>query len=216
MTMSPSAAPGAAALELRGLTRQYSGVRALDAVDLVLQAGEVHALAGENGAGKSTLIKIRCGAEGADAGSMTVFGALYSPHSPQDAMRAGIRVVHQELHMLDELSVAENLLFEKLPRTRLGLLDRAEMERRSRELLAQVGLSELSPWTRVSGLGMAHRQLIEIAKALSERSRIVIMDEPTATLTPRETDKLLGIIRQLRDSGVTVVFVSHHLQELFD
>ena len=208
--------PATAALELRGLTRQYPGVRALDAVDLVLQAGEVHALAGENGAGKSTLIKILCGAERADGGSMTLFGAPYSPHSPQDAMRAGIRVVHQELHMLDELSVAENLLFEKLPRTRLGLLDRAEMDRRSRELLVQVGLSELSPWTRVSGLGMAHRQLIEIAKALSERSRIVIMDEPTATLTPRETDKLLGIIRQLRDSGVTVVFVSHHLQELFD
>ena len=206
----------APALELHGLTRRYPGVLALDGVDLTLQAGEVHALAGENGAGKSSLIKILCGADRADGGRMMLFGEPYAPHSPLDAIRRGIRVVHQELHMLDGLSVAENLLFEKLPRTRLGLLDRKAMELRSRELLALVGLDDLAPSTRVAGLGMAQRQLIEIAKALSSRSRIVVMDEPTATLTPRETDRLLQIIRQLRDGGVTVVFVSHHLQELFD
>jgi ribose transport system ATP-binding protein len=204
------------ALELQGLTRQYPGVRALDAVDLVLQPGEVHALAGENGAGKSTLIKLLCGAERPDAGRMLLFGAPYAPHTPLDAMRAGIRVVHQELHMLDELSVAENLLFDHLPRKRFGLLDRSAMDRRARELLGRVGLPDLNPATRVAGLGMAHRQLIEIARALSGRSRIVIMDEPTATLTPRETDQLMAIIRQLRSDGVTVVFVSHHLDELFD
>ncbi|CAN5771236.1 sugar ABC transporter ATP-binding protein [soil metagenome] len=204
------------ALELRGLTRRYPGVLALDGVDLTLMRGEVHALAGENGAGKSSLIKILCGADRPDAGTMTLFGEPYAPHTPLDAMRAGIRVVHQELHMLDELSVAENLLFEKLPRTALGLLDRAAMTRRATELLALVGLDDLAPSTRVGGLGMAQRQLIEIAKALSSQSRIVIMDEPTATLTPRETDRLLQIIRQLRDGGVAVVFVSHHLQELFD
>ncbi|MEP6875713.1 MAG: sugar ABC transporter ATP-binding protein [Burkholderiales bacterium] len=213
--MNPSD-QGTAALELQGLTRRYPGVVALDGVDLTLQRGEVHALAGENGAGKSSLIKILCGADRADGGQMRLFGELYAPHSPLDAMRAGIRVVHQELHMLDELSVAENLQFEQLPRTRLGLLDRRAMELRARELLALVGLDDLTPSTRVAGLGMAQRQLIEIAKALSSQSRIVIMDEPTATLTPRETDRLLQIIRQLRDSGVTVVFVSHHLQELFE
>jgi len=206
----------AAALELQGLTRRYPGVLALDGVDLTLQRGEVHALAGENGAGKSSLIKILCGADRADGGQMRLFGAAYAPHSPLDAIRAGIRVVHQELHMLDELSVAENLLFEQLPRTRLGLLDRRAMDRRARELLALVGLDDLAPATRVATLGMAQRQLIEIAKALSSQSRIVIMDEPTATLTPRETDRLLALIRQLRDGGVTVVFVSHHLQELFE
>jgi ribose transport system ATP-binding protein len=208
------------ALELQGLTRRHPGVVALDSVDLTLMRGEVHALAGENGAGKSSLIKILCGADRPDAGRMRLFGEAYAPHSPLAAMRAGIRVVHQELHMLGELSVAENLLFERLPRTRLGLLDRAAMDRRARELLALVGLDELSPATRVGTLGMAQQQLIEIAKALSNQrggaARIVIMDEPTATLTPRETDRLLAIIRKLRDDGVTVVFVSHHLQELFE
>jgi ribose transport system ATP-binding protein len=208
--------PPSPALSLQGLTRRYPGVVALDGVDLELQAGEVHALAGENGAGKSSLIKLLGGAERPDAGSMTLFGAGYAPHTPLDAIRAGIRVVHQELHMLDELSVAENLLFEQLPRRRFGLLDRAAMTRRARELLALVGLDDLSPQTRVGSLGMAQRQLIEIAKALSSRSRIVVMDEPTATLTPRETDRLLQLVRQLRDGGVTVVFVSHHLQELFE
>ncbi|HSI60456.1 MAG TPA: sugar ABC transporter ATP-binding protein, partial [Ideonella sp.] len=169
-----------------------------------------------NGAGKSSLIKILCGADRPDAGRMVLFGEPYAPASPLAAMQAGIRVVHQELHVLDELSVAENLLFERLPRTRLGLLDRGAMNRRAEELLAMVGLDELSPGTRVARLGMAQRQLLEIAKALSSESRIVIMDEPTATLTPRETGRLLQIIRRLRDSGVTVVFVSHHLQELFE
>jgi len=204
------------ALELHGLTRRYPGVLALDGVDLALHSGEVHALAGENGAGKSSLIKILCGADRADSGQMTLFGQPYAPVSPLDAIRAGIRVVHQELHMLDALSVAENLQFEALPRSRWGLLDRRAMDLRARELLAMVGLEDLAPATRVAGLGMAQRQLIEIAKALSARSRIVIMDEPTATLTPRETDRLLQIIRQLRQGGVTVVFVSHHLQELFE
>jgi len=207
------------ALELQGLTRRYPGVTALDGVNLSLQRGEVHALAGENGAGKSSLIKILGGADRPDAGTMRLFGQPYAPHTPLDAMRAGIRVVHQELHMMGELSVAENLLFEQLPRTRLGLLDRTAMARRARELLSLVGLDDLAPATRVGSLGMAQQQLIEIAKALSNQAggnRIVIMDEPTATLTPRETDRLLAIIRKLRDDGVTVVFVSHHLQELFD
>jgi len=204
-----------ALLELQGLTRRFPGVLALDSVDLTLQAGEIHALAGENGAGKSSLIKILCGADRPDAGRMQLGGAPYAPLTPQDAMRAGIRVVHQELHMLDELTVAENLLFEALPRNRLGLVDQAAMARRARELLALVGLDDLAPATRVATLGMAQRQLIEIAKALSGRSRVLILDEPTATLTPRETDRLLALMRELRGQGVSVLFVSHHLQELF-
>ena len=219
-TLRTGAGMAAVALELQGLTRRHPGVTALDGVDLTLMRGEVHALAGENGAGKSSLIKILCGADRPDAGRMRLFGEAYAPQTPLAAMRAGIRVVHQELHMLGELSVAENLLFERLPRTRLGLLDRAAMDRRARELLALVGLDELSPAMRVGTLGMAQQQLLEIAKALSNQrggaARIVIMDEPTATLTPRETDRLLAIIRKLRDDGVTVVFVSHHLQELFE
>ena len=205
-----------AALELDAITRRYPGVVALDGVSWRLEPGEVHALAGENGAGKSSLIKILCGADAPNSGTMRLFGAPYAPRSPLDAIHAGIRVVHQELQMLGELTVAENLLFEKLPRTRYGLLDRTAMVTKASELLALVGLEDLSPGTKVAGLGMAQRQLIEIAKALSSKSRIVIMDEPTATLTPRETDRLLQLIRQLRESGVAVVFVSHHLQELAD
>ena len=203
-------------LELHGITRRFPGVLALDSVDLTLAAGEIHALAGENGAGKSSLIKILCGADRPDAGRMQWAGASFAPQTPQDAMRAGIRVVHQELQMLDALSVAENLLFEALPRNRLGLVDKSAMARRARELLALVGLDDLAPATRVATLGMAQRQLIEIAKALSGRSRLLILDEPTATLTPRETDRLLALMRELRGQGVTVLFVSHHLQELFE
>jgi ribose transport system ATP-binding protein len=215
VTQAP-AADGPNALEVRGLTKRFPGVLALDAVDLALAAGEVHAVAGENGAGKSSLIKLLGGAERPDAGQMLLGGQAYAPRSPLDAMRAGIRVVHQELQMLDQLSVAENLLFDALPCRALGLVDRPRLAQRARALLAMVGLHDLDPARRVQGLGMAQRQLIEIAKALSADCRILILDEPTATLTTRETDRLFAIVRQLREAGVAVLFVSHHLQELFE
>jgi ribose transport system ATP-binding protein len=203
------------ALQLSGIAKAFAGAPALDGVDLTVRAGEIHGLAGENGAGKSTLIKILCGATRPDSGEMSLFGEPYRPGSPLDGLRAGIRVVHQELQMLDELSVAENILFEHLPRSRLGIVDRAGMQARATALLARVGLPELSPKQKVANLGMAHRQLIEIARALSGRSRIVVMDEPTATLTPKETQQLLRILKQLRGDGAAVVFVTHHLQEIF-
>ena len=208
--------PALPVLDMRGVSKRFPGVMALNAVDLRLNAGEVHALAGENGAGKSSLINVLCGAYPADAGQILLAGTVYAPQSPLDAIRQGIRVVHQELQMLDQLSVAENLLFESLPRNRLGLIDRARLQRRATELLALVGLEDVSPMQRVEGLGMAQRQLIEIAKALSSDSRIVIMDEPTATLTSRETLRLFDIVRRLRTSGVAILFVSHHLEELFE
>ncbi len=216
--MSDSAVqnPAHAAIELRGVIKRFAGVAALDGVDLLLHAGEVHALAGENGAGKSSLIKVMCGAYALDGGAMVLRGSPFAPRSPLDAIQAGIRVVHQELHMLEQLSVAENLLFERLPRNRMGMLDRTLMQRRAQELLALVGLEGVSPSTPVAGLGMAQRQLIEIAKALSSDSRIVVMDEPTATLTSRETVRLFEIIGRLRTAGVAMLFVSHHLQELFE
>ncbi len=206
----------APALQIRALTKRFPGVLALDGVDLTLHAGEVHALAGENGAGKSSLIKILCGAYPRDGGEILLAGVPFAPHSPIDAIRRGIRVVHQELQMLDQLSVAENLLFEHLPSRRGGFIDRPAMHRRAAELLALVGLEGVAPSQRVHGLGMAQRQLIEIAKALSSDSRIVIMDEPTATLTSRETQRLFEIIGRLRQGGVAILFVSHHLQELFE
>jgi ribose transport system ATP-binding protein len=211
-----TAEAGGHALEVERLTKRFPGVVALDGVDLALAAGEVHALAGENGAGKSTLIKLLAGAYAPDGGAMRLAGAAFAPRSPLDAIRAGIRVVHQELHMLDQLSVAENLLFDALPWWHFGFVDRPRLARRARELLATVGLDDVDPARRVDGLGMAQRQLIEIAKALSGECRILILDEPTATLTTRETERLFAIVRRLRDAGVAVLFVSHHLQELFE
>jgi ribose transport system ATP-binding protein len=202
-------------LELRGIVKRFPGVTALDGVDLSITDGEIHALVGQNGAGKSALIKILCGVHPADEGKMFFRGASYQPHTPLDALRVGIRVVYQEFSQLPYLSVAENLLFEKLP-SRFGiLLDRGALKRRAAELLKNVGL-DIEPGARVERLGIAQRQLLEIAKALSSTGRLLVLDEPTATLTPREVARLFEIVRAARASGVTVIYVSHHLQEIFD
>ncbi|MYM96738.1 ATP-binding cassette domain-containing protein, partial [Duganella vulcania] len=213
--MPASLDAAAPALRVSGISKRYPGVVALDHVDLELHAGSVHALAGENGAGKSSLIRVLCGTVAPDGGTMSLAGAAYRPRNPLDAIQSGIRVVHQELLMLEHLTVAENLLFAALPRTRLGLIDRRELNRRAGELLSLVGLEDVSPAQTVHTLGIAQRQLIEIAKALSGASRIIVLDEPTATLTSRESARLLDLIVRLRDSGVAILFVSHHLQELF-
>jgi ribose transport system ATP-binding protein len=202
-------------LELRGIVKRFPGVTALDGVDLSIADGEIHALVGQNGAGKSALIKVLCGVHPADAGEMLLLGAPYQPRTPLDALRAGIRVVYQEFNQLPYLSVAENLLFEKLP-SRFGvLLDRKALERRAAELLKKVGL-DIDPGARVERLGIAQRQLLEIAKALSSTGRLLVLDEPTATLTPREVARLFEIVRAARSAGVAVIYVSHHLQEIFD
>jgi ribose transport system ATP-binding protein len=199
---------------LRGLAKRFPGVVALDAVDLAVAVGEIHAIVGENGAGKSTLIKILCGAHTADQGEIWFAGAAFRPQTPLAALQAGIRVVYQEFNLLPYLSVAENLLFERLPR-RLGvILDRRELNGRATEILRQVGL-DVAPNIRVERLGIAQRQLLEIGRALSGASRLLILDEPTATLTPRETGRLFAIIRSVRAAGVTVIYISHHLQEIF-
>ncbi|HTT38030.1 MAG TPA: sugar ABC transporter ATP-binding protein [Burkholderiales bacterium] len=201
-------------LQMRGVTKRFPGTIALDHVDLTVERGEVHALVGENGAGKSSLIKVVCGVYQADEGDMQYEGAPYEPLGPLDALRAGIRVVYQDFNLLTSLSVAENLLFERLP-SRLGVLDRATLHRRALELLEQVGL-DVSPSEPVERLGVAQRQLLEIAKSLAVKSKVIIMDEPTATLTSRETARLFEIIGRLRASGVTIIFISHHLQEIFE
>jgi ribose transport system ATP-binding protein len=201
-------------LEMRGVTKRFPGTIALERVDLAVKRGEVHALVGENGAGKSSLIKVVCGVYQADEGDMQFEGAPYRPQGPLDALRAGIRVVYQDFNLLTSLSVAENLLFERLP-SALGVLDRRTLHRRATELLEQVGL-DVSPSEPVERLGVAQRQLLEVAKSLAVKSKVIIMDEPTATLTSRETARLFEIIRRLRASGVTIIFISHHLQEIFE
>jgi len=199
-------------LGVEGVTLTFPGVRALDAVSWQIRAGEVHVLVGENGAGKSSLVKTLCGLYQPDEGAMTFDGEPYAPLTPQDALAAGIRVVHQELHLLPYLSIAENLTIERPP-SRFGLVDRAAMHARARELLEQVGL-RVTTTTRVEQLGIAQRQLLEIAKALAAQSRLVVLDEPTSTLTPAEVASLFAIVRRLRADGVAVLYISHHLEEI--
>ncbi|MEO9779949.1 MAG: sugar ABC transporter ATP-binding protein [Sedimentitalea sp.] len=202
-------------LDVTGLKKHFGGVRALDGVSFSLRRGEIHALVGENGAGKSTLIKILSGVFPFDAGQIMLNGESYQPAHPHDAKAHGLQVVHQEFNLLNHLSVAENISIEAMPRTRLGLLDRAEMNCRARAALDAIGLRDVDVRAPVSALGIAHRQLIEIARALQSESAILILDEPTATLTERETSRLFEIVNGIRNRGVTVVFVTHHLDEVF-
>ncbi len=201
-------------IDIQGVTKRFPGVVALERVDLAIRRGEVHVLVGQNGAGKSSLVKVLCGIHPADEGTILYEGAPYAPRSTLAAIRAGIRVVHQEFNLLPFLSVAENVFFQHLPR-RAGLVDYRALYRDAAALLREVGL-EVSPRAQVETLGVAQMQLIEIAKALSTQSKVLILDEPTATLTPREIRRLFEIIARLKARGVTVIYISHRLQEVFE
>ncbi len=201
-------------LSVSCITKRFPGVLALDDVTWSLRAGEVHVLVGENGAGKSSLVKTLCGIYAPDSGTMQLGGAPFAPAGPHDALKAGIRVVYQELNLLPHLDVAENLTLEQPPQ-RFGMVDRREQRRRARELMAQVGL-DIPTSTLVGQLGIAQMQLLEIAKALATDSRLLILDEPTATLTSTEVNSLFAVIRRLSARGVTIVYISHHLEEIFE
>jgi ribose transport system ATP-binding protein len=207
-------APGEPILRLQAVGKRFPGVRALHGVSLDVQRGEAHVLLGENGAGKSTLINLLAGIIDPDEGEITFDGQPYRPRTPMDAYRAGIRVVHQELNLLSQLTVAENLLFESLPQ-RHGLVSFAEMNRKAAALLAEVGL-DIAPSTPLERLGVAQRQLVEIAKALCHDSKLLILDEPTATLTSKEIERLFGILKQLKARQVTLIYISHRLHEIYE
>lgn len=203
-----------AIIEVRGLTKDYPGVRALDDVSLSFEAGEVHGVIGENGAGKSTLMKILSGVEIASAGQVLLDGEEVSFKRVNEAMDRGVVMIHQELNLIDHLSVAENVFLGREKR-RGPVLDMGAMVSASRELLARVGC-EVDPRVLVGELSIAQKQLVEIAKALSYSARFMIMDEPTAVLTERETLALFALVRQLKAEGVTVVFITHILEELVE
>jgi rhamnose transport system ATP-binding protein len=215
-TERPRVAPAEApVVSLRGAGKTYGPITALHGVDLELRAGEVMCLAGENGAGKSTLIKILTGAIRRDEGDYEIDERDVGSPTPAQARAAGIGVVYQELSLLPDLSVAENLLMGRLP-ARRGVTRPREMHRQARAMLERVELEWLDPRAEVGALSLAVQQLVEIAKVLGESPRVLIFDEPTTALSESETKALLARIHQLRDEGHAVMYVTHHLEEMFE
>lgn len=206
-------ATGGPLLEMRGILKQFPGVVALDSASLTVSRGEVVALVGENGAGKSTLMKILGGVYQPDAGEIRLEGRKIAVGSVNEAMRLGIAFIHQELNVLGNLDVAGNVFLGREPRTGLGLVDRKRIHADAEVYLKRLGVS-VPTTTRLDRLPIAQQQLVEIAKALSLNARLIIMDEPTSSLTQPETDRLLGLVNGLRTQGVSIIYISHRLGEL--
>jgi ABC-type sugar transport system ATPase subunit len=204
-----------ALVELSGISKSFGPVRVLKDIDFEIRPGEVHALLGENGAGKSTLIKIIAGVIEADSGEMRLDGRPVSFASPREAAASGIATVYQELLLFPELTVAENIHIGHAPLTRLGSVDWPAMRASARALLDSLDSPDLDVDTPVGRLSVANRQRVEIAKALSQEARLVIMDEPTAALADADAMRLMDVVRRLRARGVGIVYVSHRLAEIF-
>lgn len=207
--------PGGAALRLeaRGIAKRFGAVQALADGALELRAGEVHALLGENGAGKSTLLKVLSGVHRADAGEVLLDGVPYAPASTLAARLAGVAMIHQELALAPDLTVEANVALGREPQ-RWGWLDRKRMRSTCREALETLDRMDIDPQARVGDLGPGQRQLVEIARALAARSRVVILDEPTSSLTRSDVERLFAVLRLLTERGVGVVYVSHFLDEV--
>ncbi|MCJ7611336.1 MAG: sugar ABC transporter ATP-binding protein [Candidatus Aminicenantes bacterium] len=210
MNAHPPAAP---ALAMRGISKSFGATRALDEVDFELEAGRVHALLGENGAGKSTLMKILSGAIKPDAGRIILDGEPYAPAGPLDGRRRGISMIYQELNLAPHLTVEENIVLGREPRS-FGFVDRTAMRNRVRSALELVHHPEISPGVRVKGLSVGAKQLVEITRALFEKTRILIMDEPTSSLSLEDTERLFEIIGRLKAEGVGIIYISHFLEEV--
>jgi ribose transport system ATP-binding protein len=199
-------------IEVRGASKRFPGVLALDRVDLRLHAGEVLAVIGENGAGKSTLMRLLAGIERPDGGQIFLSGRHVQLHSVHDAMRAGIALIHQELSLCDNLTVGANMFLGREPR-RFGWIDHRAIARQARAALAQVGL-DVDSDTPIAQLSIGQQQMVEIARALASEARILIMDEPTSSLSQSETETLFGVISRLRAQGVAIIYISHRLSEV--
>jgi ribose transport system ATP-binding protein len=200
-------------LELHGIEKRFGATAALDGVDLEVGRGEVHALIGENGAGKSTLMNVLSGTFPPDGGAMRLSGAPYSPSGPAEARRRGIAHIHQELSLCPHLSVAENILMGSEP-SAFGWIRRDELFDRAARLLEEFGRDEIDPRSRTGDLPLPDRQIVEICRALAWNARILLMDEPTSTLQRGNVERLFRLVRQLRDRGIAVIYISHFLEEV--
>ncbi|HEX2272128.1 MAG TPA: sugar ABC transporter ATP-binding protein, partial [Pyrinomonadaceae bacterium] len=201
------------ALSLKGIHKSFGPTIALDGVDLELREGEVHALIGENGAGKSTLMNVVAGSLRPGRGTMELEGRPYAPSNPLDARKHGIALIHQELSLCSHLTVAENVLMGIEP-SRLGWLDREALQARTNEVLKTFHHADIRPDRRVGDLSVAARQIVEISRAISARARIILMDEPTSSLQREDVSHLFALIRKLSAEGISVVYISHFLEEV--
>ena len=202
-------------LQMAGIAKSFPGVRALDGVSFSVRRGEVHALVGENGAGKSTLMKILSGAYQGDQGVITFDGRTVAFPTPSQMIGLGIAVIYQEFAQAPHLTVAENIFLHRLPRTRLGLIDWKQAANHAKHYMDRLGFT-VDPLARVDRLSVAQRQMVEIARALSRNARLIVLDEPSAVLGDNELQKLFTTIRSLQEEGVSFIYISHRLKEVFD
>jgi ribose transport system ATP-binding protein len=201
-------------LTMKGICKSFGPVKVLESVDFAIAGGEIHALVGENGAGKSTLMKILSGAYIADSGSVLIDGEPVTIRSTREAEALGIAIIHQELNLIPQLSVMDNLFLGREP-NHVGMIERGRMHADSQHWLSKVGAAQIDPERRAETLSIGLQQLVEIARTLSLNARVLIMDEPTASLTEREIRTLFAIMRELKSRGVGIVYVSHRMEELF-
>ena len=200
-------------LEMRGIDKRFSGVHALKSVQFDLRAGEVHALMGENGAGKSTLMKVLCGIYKRDAGEIKLFGESVDFHSISESQKAGINIIHQELNMMNHLTVAQNIFIGREPLKGGCYIDDKKMEEEAKKLFDRIGVN-IDPSVVLGTLTVGKQQMVEIAKAVSHESKLLILDEPTAALTQVEVEELFAIMRDLKAKGIGMIYISHRMDEI--
>ena len=202
-------------VKMEKICKSFSGVAVLDNVEFSLRKGEIRALVGENGAGKSTLMKILCGIYEKDSGDIVINDTKISDYSINEAAVQGIAMIHQEIVLVQDLSVAENIYMGREPRTRVGTVDFRKMNSETAEILKAFNLESISPNTTVNKLSISQQQMIEIARALAKNAKVIIMDEPTSSLTDREVEILFAQIKRLKKAGVSVIYISHKMDEIF-
>jgi ribose transport system ATP-binding protein len=202
-------------LEMAGITKAFNGVKAIDEVSLKVLPGEIHALVGENGAGKSTLMKVLSGAYRKDAGEIFLDGRKVDFSTPKDAKDLGISVIYQEFMLAPDLTVAENIFIDKMSAGGL-LIKWSQLRQNASEQLKKLGFEDINPNAKVASLSVAYQQVVEICKCLARETRVLVLDEPTAVLTFQEIKKLFDVIRKLKEEGVSVIYISHRLEEIFE